>query len=476
MCGLAGFSFRNHKAIGEATRALLAFELGNQNDDRGGHSWGMMKAGRRGDAGDFFSIYRGLGKFSVEGTKVLGRYDTMMLHTRYATVGDKTIQNAHPFEIGDLIGAHNGGISNYREMCKKYDRKFDCDSPHIFAHLAENRSLEELIGYGAIEWTTKTSPRHIFLCRFKTGSLSVACLGEDKDRWGVVWSSSGTHLTKALEFSGLDEFAFPINIKDEEVYEIKDGEIYTTDKKLSLGSYVSSYYRGYGGYDDDTEYDFNRHSGHGKGTSPLVSDGRGGYKIPLPEKSTTGDLMLVNQGSTPKDLYRNYTPNMHYYYKWIGGDSNNTYVIHKASDDRKVVEAYGYKAAKETAEGLDAAYHKHFLAQKKAEEESQTEDFTIEVDMDDEGEREYTTNRQYYIMQNDTDAWMILKVGGYGPEKKDLLVSMTQDHTSAIALAQEYENRDGKVPDEATEEDLQVLQELFPDSSKDELEAHIRGR
>ena len=44
---------------------------------------------------------------------------TVIGHTRHATTGDVTNDNAHPFLIDDIAFAHNGVIANYRSICPK---------------------------------------------------------------------------------------------------------------------------------------------------------------------------------------------------------------------------------------------------------------------------------------------------------------------------------------------------------------------
>lgn len=44
-------------------------------------------------------------------------------HTRAATVGEKTIDNAHPFMYNDVVGVHNGTLKNLTSLISKYNKE-----------------------------------------------------------------------------------------------------------------------------------------------------------------------------------------------------------------------------------------------------------------------------------------------------------------------------------------------------------------
>lgn len=88
-------------------------------------------------------MYHGLGAISVgmKSEKFPMQYfgsQIMCGHTRNASVGATNIDNAHPFTIGGIVGAHNGRVSNFWELKNKYKEKypevdkFDVDSQIIF--------------------------------------------------------------------------------------------------------------------------------------------------------------------------------------------------------------------------------------------------------------------------------------------------------------------------------------------------------
>jgi hypothetical protein len=259
VCGIFGFSIPL-ESISPAQRILLAATLGMQNDDRGGDSWGAYLIN-----GDM-RIVRGLGNMAggLPWHEVMGDTHVLMGHTRKATVGATTIANSHPFEIGNVVGAHNGWISNHTEMNKKYDRNFDVDSMHIFAHIQKGWNTNELTGYGAIEYTNKKrSPLRINLCKFFSGELSIAGIGTPDNTIGVIWSSSERHLDKAMLVAGLDKKVFNYKISSDNVYYAEKGQLFEKNKKMELGTttygghcgseYNSRPTQGYKNWKDDKE-------------------------------------------------------------------------------------------------------------------------------------------------------------------------------------------------------------------------------
>ena len=72
-------------------------------------------------------------------------------HTRHATHGTVSKRNAHPFQFGKIIGAHNG-IVDYPQ-----DRKYQVDSEYLIDQLNLHNgdyqtALSEISGYWGLSW------------------------------------------------------------------------------------------------------------------------------------------------------------------------------------------------------------------------------------------------------------------------------------------------------------------------------------
>ena len=149
MCGLIGFSGKENFNTEKIGMLLL------YNDIRGGHSTGIWTNEKdnivvnTGTAAEDF-----LPDFKINpATMFIG-------HTRFATMGARSKENAHPFRYGNVIGAHNGTINNCRLICTKYDVNYiddvDVDSQSLFMlldKLQNEEILEKYKGAAAILFT-----------------------------------------------------------------------------------------------------------------------------------------------------------------------------------------------------------------------------------------------------------------------------------------------------------------------------------
>lgn len=246
MCGIFAYDIKRD-AISESQRAILTYILAEHNDTRGSHSWGVIKLGKQP------TITKGLGDM-VPHAHSISVGNTLMAHTRFATHGDKTVDNAHPFKIGHITGMHNGVLYNHSSLNEAYKRTFPVDSMHLIAHLAEGKDFDDISGYGVVVWIDDNEPGKVYFCRLSGGEFSVAGLGTYENTRGIVCSSDEDHLEDALDKSGFKDDYFMYTIEQGTVYYISRGELYVTEKKLSFNkSYSGKMYSWQDWKDDDKD-------------------------------------------------------------------------------------------------------------------------------------------------------------------------------------------------------------------------------
>jgi len=199
-----------------------------------------------------------LEKVDVDTTIFLG-------HVRFATTGAKTKENAHPFVMGSVIGAHNGIIYNHKEIANKIGKNVQVDSEVIFGLLNKKKKYQEVFdlleGDYALSWIDNDY-KVLNLMHEDGRPLHIAYW---KKARCLFWASTAEILKAALQEAGLT-----IAIKElpvDKVYAFDTSNFWSTHKATfvevetnanwtNYTSYggVSSYNAGYGTYFSSSNY------------------------------------------------------------------------------------------------------------------------------------------------------------------------------------------------------------------------------
>jgi len=150
-------------------------------------------------------------------------------HVRNSTVGSISVSNAHPFNIDNIVGMHNGTLTNLDRFCKILDIEKDSnvtDSFHIFKALSKYQSpeiLKYLTGAAAIIFTD-TSDENKPLYVYKLNDERALFYGMTTEGMYISSEEDG------LNFIGAKEITeFNIGM----CYKIIDGVIISTKTLIS---------------------------------------------------------------------------------------------------------------------------------------------------------------------------------------------------------------------------------------------------
>jgi glutamine---fructose-6-phosphate transaminase (isomerizing) len=197
MCGIVGY-IGPKKVVRVVIEGLRKLEYRGYDSagiavvDSNGASSGAGKLGIRRASGKLRNLEEAIQKAPIEGSYGIG-------HTRWATHGRPTEENAHPHRdcTGQVVVVHNGIIENYLELKEQLQReghKFVTETDtEIVAHLVEKnlkganggtipleeavrKSLGQIRGIYALVFLSTTDPNKIVAAR--QGPPAVVGLGD----------------------------------------------------------------------------------------------------------------------------------------------------------------------------------------------------------------------------------------------------------------------------------------------------------
>ena len=205
MCGLVGLVGKIDTVGKSVFRCLLELDT-----MRGPHSTGVLFVDDRGRTDLLKKVGTPWDLYSHKATEEAFKSPANLLmgHNRWATQGKINNANAHPFDMGNIIGAHNGTLTSRYNL--QDHLKFDVDSENLYHHMEENGvadTIPKLNGAFALTWWDKTDET-LNIIRNDKRPLHYALTTDKKT---LLWASEPWMLIVAtskhkMEIGEVEEF------------------------------------------------------------------------------------------------------------------------------------------------------------------------------------------------------------------------------------------------------------------------------
>lgn len=191
-------------------------------------------------------------------------------HTRYGTTGANNDDNAHPFEEGNIIGAHNGVISNYTSIdAALRDEKGIATKDYLYSRVDSQAvfrlldhagpgdyidALSKVRGSAALVWHDKRNPDGLWMVRH-SNPINLAWVPSMQT---LFWSSQYDHLSSVL-WGVFGDNWFSVGTKENVLYLFKRNDILDMDswdvkfdeyRSTATSQYITTRF-GHGAGDED---------------------------------------------------------------------------------------------------------------------------------------------------------------------------------------------------------------------------------
>lgn len=232
MCGLVGVAgniFQNDRV---AFRNLLLLDV-----FRGDHSTGVAVVKEDNQAfttkqlGHPYALFESDAEtFHPNGVIKEAKVKVLLGHNRYGTVGAKTVENAHPFVHGNVIGAHNGTLEwDNKNRLDDWDG-FEVDSEALIYNINKNgvdKTIANTTGAWALTWWDMEHNKMFFIRNNKRPLYYTRTL----DRDALYWASEEWMLEVALAKA---------NVKHSTILSIEADQLYAIDVSDSTINFRNS--------------------------------------------------------------------------------------------------------------------------------------------------------------------------------------------------------------------------------------------
>ena len=235
-------------------------------------------------------------------------------HTRFATTGAKVVTNAHPFNIGEVVGIHNGVIYNYNQVARKLGKAIpQVDSEVIFQSLNrkdKSKAFESINGDFAVAWA-KENNTTLHLAREDGRPMVISYWKKAKV---LFFASTEDIMSNAMLDAGLvlDIIKVPTDIiysydtsKFTKLVDYKE-EKFKTISQETIDDYGYGFNYGYGGWYSkyntntcDTTYENDVEDGY------CINCADYSYKNGYCAEHLPSDMCTKNMSPASKALYEN---------------------------------------------------------------------------------------------------------------------------------------------------------------------------
>lgn len=237
MCGIFGAVVKSTSPASADAISKLLTKLALANVLRGTDSTGVCRIDKDGRHDTYKTLEPSWACFEDDRFKELVRpkQNTAVIlgHTRLTSVGNVTLQNAHPHFAGRFIAIHNGTVNNH-------DKFFNAPVDSLtltktindlgfkaFLHLKGHATMVVVDRHNPqtpIFWKSGDRPLHFFIDEYKN----------------LVFSSEAEHLEQALgERIKNEKDVF--SLTDDTVISFEDGQLYRLFEKISMETPFSNF-------------------------------------------------------------------------------------------------------------------------------------------------------------------------------------------------------------------------------------------